>query len=193
MIALSEHAFSVGVKYVTLFALSTENLKRPQEELNALFALFREYFASNAEELRQKGIALRVIGELALLPKDVQETVREALSHTAEGKSGTLTLAIGYGGRQDIVAAVNRAVRAGKEVDEAQFGALLSTDGMPEPDLLIRTGREKRISNFLLWQCAYTELYFSDRYFPEFSDADLDRAIEEYGRRERRFGGIGPA
>ena len=100
-------------------------------------------------------------------------------------------LAIGYGSRQEIVAAVNRAVREGKEVNEESFSALLSTEGMPDPDLLIRTGKEQRLSNFLLWQSAYTELYFTEKLFPDFSDKDFDKALEEYALRERRFGKVG--
>lgn len=188
MISLSEHIFDRGVRYCTLFALSTENLSRPQEELDGLFSLFREYFPRNAGKLREKGIALRVIGDESLLPEDICAIIREGEARTAGGARGTLALAIGYGGRQDILAAVNRAVRAGKEVTEEDFSSLLYTNGMPDPDLLIRTGREVRISNFLLWQAAYSELYFTDTLFPDFSDEELDRALAAYAQRDRRFG-----
>lgn len=190
MIALSEHAFSRGVEVVTLFALSTENLSRPEEELRALFGLFREYFSANAEKLKEREIELRVIGELALLPEEIVDLIRAGEALTKGGTRGTLVLAIGYGGRQEILRAVNLAVRAGKEVDMASFSALLQTGGLPEPDLMIRTGGEKRISNFLLWECAYSEFYFSDKMFPAFSDADFDRALSDYASRERRFGRI---
>lgn len=190
MIALSEHAFSRGVEVVTLFALSTENLSRPEEELRALFGLFREYFSANAEKLKEREIKLRVIGELALLPEEIVDLIRAGEALTQGGTRGTLVLAIGYGGRQEILRAVNLAVRAGKEVDMASFSALLQTGGLPEPDLMIRTGGEKRISNFLLWECAYSEFYFSDKMFPAFSDADFDRALSDYASRERRFGRI---
>lgn len=191
MVALSRHAFGRGAEYVTLYALSAENLARPQEEVNALFSLFREYFASHVETLKKDGIRLRVIGDLSLLPADVQTSVEEGMKGTAQGKRGTLTLAIGYGGRQEIVRAVNAAVRGGKEIDQKQFSSLLDTGELPDPDLLIRTGKEKRLSNFLLWQSAYTELYFSDKMFPAFRDSDLDRAIEDYMSRERRYGKLG--
>ena len=188
MVSLSEHIFDRGVEYCTLFALSTENLKRPQEELKGLFSLFREYFAKHAETLKEKGITLRVIGDLSLVPEDVEEIVRAGVRRTEGGTRGVLTLAIGYGGRQDILAAANEAVKRGKAVTEEDFSSLLYTDGMPDPDLLIRTGKELRLSNFLLWQSAYAELYFSDKMFPDFSDSDLDEALGAFQKRERRFG-----
>ena len=190
MISLSEHVFDRGVRYCTLFALSTENLSRPQEELDALFALFREYFQKNTQILKEKNITLKVIGDLSLLPKDVEEIIRDGEESTQGGERGVLCLAIGYGGRQDILNAVNRAVKEGREVGMEEFDAMLSTGGMPAPDLLIRTGREKRISNFLLWQSAYAEFYFTDKLFPDFSDRELDKALAEYAQRERRYGKI---
>ncbi len=188
MIGLSEHIFDRGVRYCTLFALSTENLSRSKEELDGLFALLREYFPENAEILRGKNITLRVIGDRSLLPSDIVDVIEAGERRTAGGTRGTLVLAIGYGGRQDILAAVNAAVRAGKEVTMEEFSSMLSEGDLPEPDLLIRTGKELRISNFLLWQSAYSELYFTDVLFPDFSDKELDKAIEAYSRRERRFG-----
>ncbi len=188
MVALSEHIFDRGAKWCTLYALSTENFNRPEEELEGLYSLFREYFRKNTVALKKKGIVLRVVGNLGLLPEDVREIIRKGEEETQGGLRGTLVLAIGYGSRQEIVAAVNRAVREGKEVNEESFSALLSTEGMPDPDLLIRTGKEQRLSNFLLWQSAYTELYFTEKLFPDFSDKDFDKALEEYALRERRFG-----
>lgn len=190
MIGLAEHIFDRGVKYCTLFALSTENLSRPREELNGLYALFREYFPNNARTLAQKSICLRVIGDRTLLPADIVALIEDGERTTAGGERGTLQLAIGYGGRQDILNAVNEAVRLGKTLTQEEFSALLSTGGIPDPDLLIRTGKELRISNFLLWQAAYAELYFTDVLFPDFSDRELDKAIEAYSRRERRFGKV---
>lgn len=190
MIALAEHAFSRGAEYVTMYALSAENLLRPQEELDALYSLFREYFTVNTDRLVRQGIRLRILGDLSLLPEEIAALLRGGEERASGGEKGTLALAIGYGGRQEILSAVNAAVRGGKELDAPAFEALLSTAGMPAPDLLIRTGGEKRLSNFLLYQCAYTELYFSDKMFPAFTDADLDKAFEDYGKRDRRFGGI---
>ncbi|MDE5896233.1 MAG: di-trans,poly-cis-decaprenylcistransferase [Clostridia bacterium] len=190
MIALAEYAFSRGVKYVTAYALSTENLSRPQEELDGLFSLFREYFKKKANTMREKGVELKVIGNPALLPEDIRVLVKEGEALTAGGTQGVLTLAIGYGGRQDILTAVNEAVRRGKEVTLEEFASLLSTGGIPDPDLLIRTGKELRISNFLLWQSAYTEFYFTETLFPDFGDNELDEAMRVYAKRERRFGRV---
>ncbi len=188
MIGLSEHIFDRGIRYCTLFALSTENLSRPQSELEGLYALFREYFPRNTHTLREKGIVLRVIGDRTLLPADIVKLIAEGESLTAGGTRGVLQLAIGYGGRQDILAAVNAAVRRGREVTMEEFSAMLWTADVPDPDLLIRTGKEVRLSNFLLWQAAYSELYFTDVLFPDFTEKELDRALEAYSRRERRFG-----
>ena len=190
MIGLSEHVFDRGVKYCTLYALSTENLSRPKEELDGLFSLFREFFPANVDRLKKKGITLRVIGDRSLLPEDIVSLIAEGEADTAGGALGTLALAIGYGGRQEILSAVNEAVRRGKEVSAQEFSALLYTADMPDPDLLIRTGKEVRISNFLLWQAAYSELYFTDVLFPDFFDKELDKAIEAFSRRERRFGKV---
>ena len=190
MIALSEYLFDRGVEVVTLYALSQENLSRSKEELAALFALFRQYFAGNVERLVKNDLRLDVIGELSLLPEDIRALIVEGKRRTEAGKRGTLVLAIAYGARQDILSAVNRAVRAGKEVTEGEFSALLSTGAYPPPDLLIRTGKEKRLSNFLLYESAYAELYFSDKMFPAFTDADMARALESYALRDRRFGRV---
>ncbi len=190
MIALSEYFFHRGVEVVTLYALSQENLSRSQEELAALFALFRTYFSGNVERLKKNDLRLEVIGELSLLPEDIQTLIGEGRERTKEGKKGTLVLAIAYGARQDVVRAVNEAVKAGKEVTMESFSALLSTGAYPPLDLLIRTGREKRLSNFLLYEAAYAELYFSDKMFPDFSDADAERALEDYMTRDRRYGKV---
>lgn len=190
MVKLAEHAFDSGVKVLTLYALSVENLHRPQEELQGLFSLIREYFSGDTEKIAARGVALRVIGEIGLLPADVAELIEEGVKKGGDGSGGTLVFAIAYGARQEIVRAVNRAVAAGKKVTEAQFSEFLDTAGLPDPDLLIRTGRERRLSNFLLFQSAYTEFYFSDKLFPDFSNRDLDAAFASYAARERRFGRI---
>lgn len=190
VISLAEHAFSRGVEVITLFALSTENLLRPKEELDALFSLFCEYFTDNVRKLKEKGVRLKIIGNLGLVPENIRALAREGEEQTKNGKSGTLVLAIAYGGRQEILSAVNAAVKEGKPVSEEEFSTRLCTFGLPEPDLMIRTGKEKRISNFLLWELAYTELYFSEKMFPSFTNRDFDCAIEEYLKRERRFGKV---
>ncbi len=188
MVALSGHAFDRGVKYLTMYALSTENLSRPEEELKGLFRLFREYFSAHAETLKKKDVTLNVIGDLSLLPADVAEIIRSGVKRTEGGTRGTLTLAIAYGGRQEIVAAANEAIRQGKEVTGEEFEKLLWTGELPPPDLLIRTGKEVRISNFLLWQAAYAELYFTNTLFPDFSDGEFDEALAAFAARDRRFG-----
>lgn len=190
MVALSEHAFSRGVKYLTLFALSTENLQRPKEELDGLFSLFREYFEKNVEKLVKKSIRLGVIGDMTLIPKDIADLIANGVEQTKEGTRGVLTLAIAYGARQEILTAVNRLVKGGQEVTAETFSRALYTEGLPDPDLFIRTGKECRLSNFLLYQCAYTELYFTDRMFPAFSNKDFDRALADYATRERRYGKV---
>lgn len=187
MLSLVEYAFERGVEYVTLYVLSAENFSRPQEELEGLFGLFRSYFSDNVKKMTEKGVKLRVIGDLSSLPQDIQSLILQAEEESRQGEK-TLSLAIGYGGRQEILRAVNLAVERGKSLSEEEFASLLYTDGIPAPDLLIRTGKEKRLSNFLLWQCAYTELYFSDKMFPDFGTDDLDAAIEDYRRRDRRYG-----
>ncbi len=188
MLALADHAFTCGVECLTLFALSTENLSRPQEELDGLFSIFREYFPAQSLRLKENGIALRVIGDVTRFPADIQAMIGEAVTLTEGGQKGTLVLALAYGAKQEIVAAANRAVREGKEVTEEEFASYLGTSGLPPLDLLIRTGGEVRLSNFLLYQAAYAELYFSKKLFPDFSNGDLDRALKDFAGRDRRFG-----
>ncbi len=190
MLSLVDQMFRRGIKYVTLYALSAENLARPQEELNELFSLLRAYFAENVQKLKAQEIRLSVIGDRSLLPADIVQAIEAGERDTLNCGKGRLILAIAYGGRQEIVRAVNVAVAAGKQVTAEAFSALLNTAEIPDPDLMIRTGRETRISIFLLWQAAYTELYFSDKMFPEFSEKDLDAALRDYASRERRFGRV---
>ena len=190
MIDLSEALFDRGVEYCTFYTLSTENLSRPKEELDGLFSLIRSYFKKNVQTLKKKGVCLRVAGDLSLLPEEIASIIREGVCSTQGGARGVLTLAIGYGGRQEILQAVNRAVAAGKELTEEEFSRLLYTGDLPDPDLLIRTGKELRLSNFLLWQCAYTEFYFTDTLFPDFSNKELDQALTAYRSRNRRFGRV---
>ena len=188
MIGLMERAFDLGVSYVTVYALSTENLKRPQEELEGLYNLIRNHFKKYMARVLQRGVRLRVIGETQLLPDDVQKILRESEEETAHFEGKGVNIALCYGARAEIVRAANLAVERGERVTEESFSSLLYTQGQPEPDLIIRTGKEIRLSNFLLWQAAYAELYFSDKMFPAFSDKDLEKAIEWFSGRTRRFG-----
>ena len=188
MIGLMERAFALGVDYVTVYALSTENLKRPKEELDGLFDLFRNHFKPYMRKIAQKGVRVRALGNIALLPEDIQDIIREAEEETAHFQGKGINVAVCYGARDELVRAVNLAIERGEKVTEESLSGLLYTCNQPDPDLIIRTGKEVRLSNFLLYQAAYAELYFSEKMFPEFSDEDLDEAILEFSRRTRRFG-----
>lgn len=190
MIGLLEHAYDLGVSYVTVYALSTENLRRPKEELEGLYNLVRNYFAVYMQKICSRGVKLRIVGDISPLPMDVQETLVSCAAETEKyAKDGKeLNFAFGYGARAEIVRAVNAAVEKGERVTEESFSSLLYTHGQPDPDLLIRTGKESRLSNFLLYQAAYAELYFSDKLFPDFSNKELEKAIIWFSGRTRRFG-----
>ncbi len=188
MVGLMERAFDLGVPYVTVYALSTENLKRPQDELEGLYNLIRKHFLPYMERVCARGVQLRIIGDKTLLPKDVQDLLSESEKKTLRHQGKGLNIALCYGSRAEIVRATNLAIEKGEKVTEESFSALTYTAGQPDPDLVIRTGKEVRLSNFLLWQAAYAELYFSDKMFPEFSDKDLEKAILWFSSRTRRFG-----
>ena len=188
MVGLLEHAFDLGVNYVTVYALSTENLKRPKEELEGLYTLLRNHFKDYLGRICARGIRLRILGDVSLLPEDIQRILKDSEAETAKYEGKGLNVALCYGARDEIVRAVNLAVEKGEKVTEESFANLLYTHHQPDPDLIIRTGKEVRLSNFLLFQAAYAELYFSDKMFPEFSDKDLEGAILEYSNRTRRFG-----
>ena len=190
MIAIAEKAQSLGVRYLTVYALSTENFSRPQEELNGLYTLIKKYFMGEVEKLLKGGAALKVIGDLSLLPQDVHSVIDEGVKKSPEKADFTFIIAIGYGARREIVQAANRAIERGVEVTEDSFSSLLYTGGVPDPDLIIRTGGEMRLSNFLLWQAAYAEFYFTDTLFPDFTDKKFEKALYEYSSRERRFGRV---
>ncbi len=188
MIGLMERAFDLGVKYITVYALSTENLNRPKEELDGLFNLFRDNFKKYMTRICERGVRLHAIGDISLLPEDVQNTLRESEEETTKYVGKAINVAVCYGARAELVRAANLAVERGEKVTEESFSKLLYTGEQPDPELIIRTGKEIRLSNFLLWQAAYAELYFSDKMFPEFSDKDLEKAIVWYSGRTRRFG-----
>ncbi len=188
MIALADKAKAAGVKYLTVYALSTENLSRPQSELEKLFGLIKKYFAENVSKLLSEGAAIRVIGDLSLLPADVKNVVEENVARSPACADFTFIIALGYGARSEILSAAEKTAEAGACFTEENFGKYLYTSGVPDPDLIIRTGGELRLSNFLLWQAAYAELYFTDVLFPDFSDGEFDKALKEYSQRVRRFG-----
>ncbi len=191
MFRICGHAFHLGVRIVTVFALSAENLSRPQAELDELYELFRTFFDKKKEKLLELNAKIHVIGDLAALPEDVQASMHALEAETAGITSALLNICVGYGARQDVLQAVNKAVALGRFVDDASFHALLLTAGVPDPDFIIRTGNERRLSNFLLYQAAYAELYFSSKMWPEFSRRDLEKALVDYAARSRRFGNVG--
>ncbi len=190
LIKIIEFAFKLGIKYFTVFALSTENFKRrSKQELEFLFRLFKEYFNKLLNKSLKNKMKVRFIGKIEELPKDLKEKINEIENKTKNYNERILTICINYGGRADILNAINRIMKEGKKfVSEEGFKKYLWTKDLPEVDLLIRTGKEKRISNFLLWDLAYSELYFSDKYFPDFNEIDFLKAIIWYQKRERRFG-----
>lgn len=190
MIKVCSHAFKLGVRIVTVYALSSENLSRPKEELDELFDLFRSYFGKKRDRLTELEVKVNVLGDISVLPEDIQESILEVVQETSGYTDGLMNICLNYGARGEIVCAVNAAVACGRFVDETSFKDLLSTAGLPDPDLIIRTGGEVRLSNFLLYQAAYSELYFSKKMWPEFSKRDLERAIENYSARDRRFGNV---
>lgn len=190
-----EACFELGVSYLTLFGFSSENWKRPQAEVSDLMLLLRRYLQSEIAELHKNGVRVRVIGERDRFSPDIVSLIRNAEDMTKDNGALHLTVALNYGSRQEIASAARRiaeAVKAGRikaeEIDEALFAGHLTTADMPDPDLLIRTSGEKRLSNFLLWQSAYTELVFLDVLWPDFSKSHLEDAIHEFHRRERRYG-----
>jgi undecaprenyl diphosphate synthase len=187
--AVTRTARRIGVEALTLYAFSAENWARPDEEVGALMHLLAEFLDSERAEMMENGIRLHAIGELERLPGFVREKLAGVREETASNRGMVLTLALSYGGRQELVHAARRAAAAkGAALEAEDLEDALFTAGLPELDLLVRTSGERRISNFLLWQCAYAELFFSEVLWPDFRDRELLLAIEDYQRRERRFG-----
>jgi undecaprenyl diphosphate synthase len=175
-----------GIEFLTLFAFSSENWRRPAEEVALLMQLFQLALTSEVERMHKNGVRLKVIGDLQRFDPKIRKLIDQGEKVTAGNKRLTLTIAANYGGRWDLLQAINRIDK--RPIDEAALAAHLSMNYAPEPDLFIRTGGEERISNFLLWQLAYTELYFTDTLWPDFDAEALDAAIASYRSRERRFG-----
>ncbi|MBL8645167.1 MAG: isoprenyl transferase [Rhodospirillaceae bacterium] len=192
-----ESAVKLGIPYLTLFGFSSENWQRPESEVRDLMGLLRLYLQSEIKELAEQGVRLQVIGERARLPADTVALIAEAEERTAANSRLILTLAISYGSRQEIAAAAKalaedcaKGVLKPDEIDEDAVAKRLFTHGLPDPDLLIRTSGEQRISNFLLWQMAYTEFFFTDTLWPDFGHADFEAAVAAYRNRERRYGAV---
>lgn len=191
------HARRRGLDFLTLYAFSTENWARPQAEVDALMELLGLFIEAELPTMLDNGVALRIIGDTAALSEGLWKRLAEAEAATVGCAGLTLSLAINYGGRDEILRAARRAAgqlsregRGAGELDEAFFASFLDTAGMPDPDLIVRTAGEMRLSNFLVWQGAYSELYFTDCRWPDFSDADFDQALEAFGGRVRKYGGV---
>ncbi len=190
-----EDADDLGIRYLTLYAFSTENWSRPAPEVKALMNLLRRYMKTSLAKCAKNNVRVRVIGDKSALDPDLREAIADLERDTRSNTGIGFQIAINYGGRDEIVRAVRRAAQKGlledpSQIDEELLDSCLDTAGIPDPDLLIRTCGDQRISNFLLWQIAYAELYFSDKAWPDFDRAELEKAIEAYGRRERRYGGV---
>ena len=186
-----EGAAEIGIEYLTLYAFSSENWNRPEKEVNALMTLLVSAINKETKTLMDNNIRLSTIGDTNKLPSKAQKELQEAISKTKDNTRMTLVLALSYSGRGEILIAVKNIIKDGKEpeeINEATFQQYLTTKSVPDPELLIRTSGEYRISNFLLWQIAYSELYFTDTLWPDFRRADLYKAILNYQSRERRFG-----
>ncbi|HEX2591110.1 MAG TPA: isoprenyl transferase [Rhizomicrobium sp.] len=192
-------ASDIGLQNLTLYAFSSENWKRPVTEVGALMGLFRAYFKSDLDELDQRGVRVRIIGSRSRVANDIYTMIEDAERRTVANKGLNLTFAFDYGGQEEIAAAARELARAAKEgrldpetITPELFASRLFTSALPEPDLVIRTSGEHRLSNFLLWQSAYAELMFVDTLWPDFSRKQFVEALQQFGQRERRFGAVAP-
>ena len=185
-----ENSLNIGIKYLSLYAFSTENWKRPQKEIDFLMQILIKYIDDQLNKLVTQGVKINILGDISVLPKKVIQKIEYALDSTKDNNKLILNIAINYGSRQEILLAVNNAIKNGQILTENEFTNLLYTKNQPDVDLLIRPGGEKRLSNFLLYQMSYAELYFSDTYWPDFKLDSLVDAIYWYQNRNRRFGGL---
>jgi undecaprenyl diphosphate synthase len=190
-------AGELGIKILTLYTFSTENWKRPKAEIDALFRMLEEYLDREAENLKKNGIKLSITGDPEGLPGNLGDKIKKVISATLDNDKLTLNLALNYGSRGEIIRACRKiAAEAARgrlkpeDIDEKLFEDNLYTAGMPDPDLMIRTSGEMRVSNFLLWQISYAEIYVTRKLWPDFTKADLKKAVEEYRKRQRRYGGF---
>lgn len=188
---------NVGIKYLTVYAFSTENWKRPKSEVDYLMSLLLDYLKNAEKELAGEDVRIRVIGDVKGLPEEIQEQIVRVTEITGKNTGMVLNMALNYGGRDEIISAVKQLLNDVREgaagvdgINEEAVARRLYTSGIPDPDLLIRTSGEKRISNFLLWQCAYTELWYTDDLWPDFGEEHILQAIKDFQNRNRRYGGI---
>lgn len=192
---ITETARRVGVKFLTLYAFSTENWSRPEKEVSYLMKLLEKYLRTKKDTLLKNGVRLNVIGQIERLPEHVRSAAEDVMKATSASKGMTLNLALSYGGRQEILRSVKSLVEKAvkgemksEEITEEIFASSLYTKDMPDPELIIRTSGEQRLSNYLLWQSAYSELYFTDRYWPDFREEDFIDALCDFSSRDRRYG-----
>ena len=194
---MCEIAWNRGIKYLTVYAFSTENWSRPEDEVDALMGLLRNYLKTCIKRARKNNMCVRVLGDRSRLAPDIQKSVEELEQISRDFDGLHFQVAINYGSQDEMLRAINRIVKDRDEgvieeerISRELFESYLDTAGLPAPDLLIRTSGEQRLSNFLLWQLAYAEFYFTDIHWPDFGADELERAIEAYNKRERRFGGV---
>ena len=185
-----DYAFELKIKYITFYAFSTENWKRPENEINTLFNIFREFLKTSKNKYKDKDIKLIVLGDLKKFPEDIQISANELIKDTNNCKSMVVSIAFNYGSRDEILRAVKLINENNEEITDDNFKKYLYTKDLPDPDIIIRTSGEKRLSNFLLYQAAYSELYFINKNWPDFNYKDMVKAIKEYAKRNRRFGGV---
>ena len=193
---VAQSATKAGVKYLTLFAFSTENWSRPDNEVSGLLEILGDVIGDETEQMSEAGVRLNHIGRTHRLPKPLQEAIEGAVAFTRDNKGLVLSVAFDYGGRDEILQALKRIVIDGlkpEQLDEFTLGRYLYTDGIPDPDLIVRTGGEMRLSNFLLWQAAYSEHYVTAVRWPDFDEGEFLKAIDDYRNRKRRFGGLSPS
>ncbi|MBQ6727687.1 MAG: di-trans,poly-cis-decaprenylcistransferase [Clostridia bacterium] len=187
---ITEHAFNSGVKTLSLYAFSSENWARPKEEVDELMRLLELYFKKFLKKMQREKIRVAVMGDISALSEKLQKVIAKSVDATKANDRGVLNIGVNYGGRQEIVYAVNKLIKSNQPITVENISANLYSAEFGEPDLIIRTGGELRLSNFMLYQGAYAELYFTDVLWPDFNEAEFDKAIEEYGHRHRRFGKV---
>lgn len=193
---IATYCKNIGVEYLTVYAFSTENWARPEDEVKTIMKLLDRYLHEAIETMERDHIKMKILGDVSGLSEELREEIRETNEISSRYEGFQANICLNYGGRDEIVRAARRyaqdvlAGNADAQIDEAGFGGYLYSAGIPDPDLLIRPGGEKRISNFLLWQCAYSEFYFSDVLWPDFDSEELEKAIAEFNRRDRRFGKV---
>lgn len=187
---ITQNIYDLGIKIVTFFAFSTENWKRPKDEIDNIFNLIREYLQTNTADFISNGTKIMLSGDYSKLPEDLVKSFEKVIADTKDCDKFIINFAVNYGGRDEIIRAVNLAVEQNKKVDKESFLKLLYTSNLPDPDFIIRTSGEMRVSNFMLYQMAYSEFYFTKTYWPSFTNKELQIALIDFQKRKRRFGSV---